>query len=106
MAPSTCSGSFLVNCNVAGEVAAALPADRVLSVTGDGRLAALDVAAERWKGASWSEGTGMPMAPLPQRSSYSAGHLLLHLDDDGGKVLAICGTSTWGKCPCAPVMPA
>ena len=44
---------------------------------GEGTLAAFDVAAESWQGGRWSEGAGMPMAPLLHRW-YTAAHLLLH----------------------------
>ena len=54
----------------------------------EGRLATLDVSAEQWKRSSWSEGTGMPMAPLPHRW-YSAAHLLLHLQGGSDKTPAM-----------------
>jgi len=60
----------------------------VVQGAGEGRLAVMDVAAEQWKRASWSEGTGMPMAPLPHRW-YSTAHLLLHLEDGADKTPAM-----------------
>ena len=55
----------------------------VVQGAGEGRLAALDVAAENWAGASWSEGKGMPMVSLPHRWYGRASLLLHHVSQDG-----------------------
>ena len=44
---------------------------------GEGKLAVLNVSAERWQSADWSEGTGMLTMPVPPRL-YSAAYVLIH----------------------------
>ena len=54
----------------------------------EGGLACLDVAAERWKADTWSEGKGFLRAPVPARP-YAAAHILLHRRGDADKAAAM-----------------
>ncbi len=48
----------------------------VAQAAGDGKVALLDVGAEKWTRPMWSEGTGMLTAPVPPRL-YSAAYVLI-----------------------------